>query len=118
MLKQALQMLSKNNACNACFASICSSVNKLKPETRARIIACLVEGNSIRSTVRMTGAAKNTIVKLLKDVGAACSAYQDKAFRNLKCRRLQCDEIWSFVGAKDKNCTPEMKEKGAGDAWT
>ncbi len=66
----------------------------------------------------MTGAAKNTVVKLLKDVGAACSEYQDKAFRNLKCRRLQCDEIWSFVGAKERNCNAEMKARGAGDVWT
>jgi hypothetical protein len=72
-------------------------MNKLDLKTRARILACLVEGNSIRATVRMTGAAKNTVVKLLADVGAACAEYQDKTLRNLPCKRLQCDEIWSFV---------------------
>ena len=62
-----------------------------------------VEGCSIRATVRMTGVAKNTIVKLLVELGAACSHYQDETIRNLRCKRIQCDEIWSFVGAKEKN---------------
>jgi IS1 family transposase len=66
----------------------------------------------------MTGVAKNTVVKLLCDLGRACSDYQDKAFVNLKCKHLQADEIWSFVGAKEKNCTVEMKKNGAGDIWT
>ena len=56
----------------------------------------------------MTGVHRTTVSKLLCDLGRACSEYQDKAFRNLKCKRLQCDEIWSFVGAKEKNCTAEM----------
>ena len=94
------------------------SMNRLENEGRIRVVAALVEGNSIRATVRMTGIAKNTVVKLLCDLGRACSDYQDKAFVNLKCERLQCDEIWSFVGAKDKNCSAEMKAKGAGDVWT
>lgn len=95
------------------------TMNKLDIKTRARILACLVEGNSIRATVRMTGAAKNTVVKLLADVGAACAAYQDKTLRNLPCKRLQADEIWSFVYAKAKN-VPSAKAapEGAGDAWT
>ncbi|HEY8651393.1 MAG TPA: DDE-type integrase/transposase/recombinase [Chthoniobacterales bacterium] len=82
------------------------------------VVAALVEGNSIRATVRMTGVAKNTVVKLLCDLGRACSDYQDKTFVNLKCERIQCDEIWSFVGAKEKNCSAEMKATGAGDVWT
>jgi IS1 family transposase len=94
-------------------------MNKLSVAARARILACLVEGNSIRATVRMTGAAKNTVVKLLTDVGAACDAYQDKVLRNLPCKRIQCDEIWSFVYAKDKNVGRAMAApEGAGDAWT
>lgn len=94
-------------------------MNKLDIKARARILACLVEGNSIRATVRMTGSAKNTVVKLLADVGAACAAYQDKALRNLPCKRLQCDEIWSFVYAKAKNVpTAKAAPEGAGDAWT
>lgn len=94
-------------------------MNKLDLKKRAQILACLVEGNSIRATVRMTGAAKNTVVKLLADVGAACAAYQDQALRNLPCKRIQCDEIWSFVYAKAKN-VPAAKAapEGAGDAWT
>jgi IS1 family transposase len=80
------------------------------------MIHCLIEGNSIRSTVRMTGVAKNTVVKLLVELGAACAHYQDGAMRNLPCQRIQADEIWSFVGAKEKNVTPE---NGAyGDVWT
>ena len=66
----------------------------------------------------MTGVHRTTVMKLLVDLGAACSEYQDHAFRNLSCKRIQCDEIWSFVGAKEKNCTAEMKAKGAGDTWT
>ena len=93
-------------------------MNKLDSSTRARVVACLVEGNSIRATVRMTGVAKNTVAKLLCDLGRACSDYQDKAFVNLNCKRIQCDEIWSFIGAKEKNCTVEMKKRGAGDIWT
>src|SRR5437016_1056241 len=93
-------------------------MNRLSIADRTRVVSCLVEGNSIRATVRMTGVAKNTIVKLLCDLGRSCSEYQDKAFRNLKCRHLQCDEVWSFVGAKERNCSAEMKSKRAGDAWT
>jgi IS1 family transposase len=93
-------------------------MNRLSVEERARIVSCLVEGNSIRATVRMTGASKNTVVKLLADLGRACSEYQDKAFRNLKCKRIQCDEIWSFCGAKEKNASPEKKKQGWGDVWT
>jgi IS1 family transposase len=92
--------------------------NITSKEKRAQIITCLVEGNSIRATSRMTGAAVNTVVKLLADVGRACSIYQDKAFRGLTCTRIQCDEVWSFVGAKEKNTTEETKAKGWGDCWT
>ena len=94
-------------------------MNQLTRAERAQIIACLVEGNSIRATVRMTGKSKNTIAKLLLDLGAACTEYQDKTFRNLKCKRLQCDEIWSFVYAKEKNVPSEKKNAfGYGDVWT
>ncbi len=94
-------------------------MNKLSNEKRAQVVAALVEGVSIRATVRMTGVAKNTIAKLLIELGAACSEYLDKALVNLPCKRIQCDEIWSFVGAKQKHVTPEMAEKGLlGDVWT
>jgi IS1 family transposase len=94
-------------------------MNRLTKEKQAQVITALVEGNSIRATVRMTGVAKNTIVKLLADVGLACAEYQDKAFRNLRCKRIQCDEIWSFCYAKEKN-VPEDKKGvfGYGDVWT
>jgi len=78
-----------------------------------------VEGNSIRSTVRVTGVAKNTVVKLLAEVGAACTKYQDAAFRKLPCKRIQCDEIWSFCYAKAKNVpTDKQGQFGYGDVWT
>jgi IS1 family transposase len=95
------------------------SMNKLSTEQRTRIVAALVEGNSIRATCRMTGAAKNTVVKLLVDRGGACSEYQDKAMRDLPCTHLQCDEIWSFCYAKEKNVAPELQGQiGYGDTWT
>lgn len=96
-----------------------SAMNRLKTQERAQIIGLMVEGMSIRAIARMTGASKNTIVKLLVDAGEAFSAYQDKALRNLPCKRLQLDEIWSFVYAKERNASPEMKAAGeAGDVWT
>ncbi len=95
------------------------SMNRLSTEQRTHIIAALVEDNSIRATCRMTGAAKNTVVKLLVDLGAVCSAYQDTAMRNLSCTRLQCDEVWSFCYAKEKNVPDEHQgEFGYGDVWT
>ncbi len=94
-------------------------MNKLSREDRVRVLSCLVEGNSIRSTVRMTGVAKNTVVKLLADVGAVCSAYQNENVRNLACKRVECDEIWSFCYAKQKNVPVEKKgQYGYGDVWT
>lgn len=93
-------------------------MNELSTEERKQIVAALVEGNSLRSVNRMTGIHRTTIMKLLCDLGRACSEYQDKVFRNLTSKRIQCDEIWSFVYAKDKNCSDEQKAKGAGDIWT
>lgn len=94
-------------------------MNRLDNERRSQVIRCLVEGNSIRATVRMMGVAKNTIVKLLAQVGQPCLEYQDKVFRNLPCKRIQCDEIWSFCDAKDKNVPENLRGKfGYGDVWT
>lgn len=93
-------------------------MNRLTIADRARVVAALVEGNSIRSTVRMTGVAKNTVAKLLLELGSACAAYHDEYVRDVRVRRLQCDEIWSFVGCKKKNATPEQKQQGWGDVWT
>lgn len=100
-------------------SSIMVSMNRLDPSMRAHVISALVEGNSIRSVVRMTGVAKGTVTKLLADVGAACAEYQDRAFRNLKLRRIQCDEIWSFCYAKDKNLPDGKRDQfGFGSVWT
>jgi IS1 family transposase len=95
------------------------SMNRLTTEKRTQVVRCLVEGNSIRATVRLTGVAKNTITKLLVELGDACAAYHDRTLRELPCERIQCDEIWSFVNSKAKN-VPE-KHRGSpewGDAWT
>ena len=84
-------------------------MNKLTHESRCAVIRCLVEGCSIRSTVRITGVAKNTIQKLTREVGEACLEFQDKALRDLPCKRRECDEIWNFCYAKDKNLPDEMR---------
>lgn len=95
------------------------SMNRLDAAQRIAIISALVEGNSLRAVSRMTGRSKNTIVKLLVEVGTACAMYQDQAFRNLKLKRIQCDEIWSFCYAKDKNVPADKKgEFGYGSVWT
>lgn len=100
-------------------SGIIVSMNRLSTEKRAQILACLVEGNSIRATVRMTGAAKNTITKLLGDVGQACADYQDKTLVDLPCTTLEADEIWSYCYAKQKNVPEEHKGTfGYGDVWT
>ncbi len=92
-------------------------MNKLSTEERTRVVAALLEGNSLRSTTRMTCVHRSTILKLLAELGDACSQFQHKTLRNLPCKRIQADEIWSFVYAKEKHCTPEMKADGAGDCW-
>jgi len=94
-------------------------MNKLNTAKRVAIISALVEGNSLRSTTRMTGVSINTVTKLLVDAGTACMKYQHDTIRNLPCKRIQCDEIWSFVGCKEKNVPAERKgEFGIGDVWT
>jgi IS1 family transposase len=94
-------------------------MNRLSIQERARILHCLVEGNSMRATSRMCDVSINTVTKLLIDVGSACSEYQNKVMRNLDCKRIQCDEIWSFCYSKEKNVpTPKRGELGQGDVWT
>lgn len=86
---------------------------------RAQIVGMMVEGNSIRAITRMTGVSKNTVVKLLTDAGEACLEYQDKALRNLPSKRIQADEIWSFVYSKQKNIPKARRGQfGYGDVWT
>lgn len=94
-------------------------MNRLSTEKRAQIIGCLVEGNSIRATVRMTGAAKNTITKLLVDLGEACAEYQDGELVDLPCKVVEADEIWAYCYAKQKNVPEQFKgTPGYGDVWT
>lgn len=89
-------------------------MNKLCDTKRAAILRCLIEGSSIRSTARIVGVAKGTVLKLLVDVGEFCAFYQDRVLRDLPCTRLEVDEVWAFVGAKRKNAT----RPGDGDVWT
>lgn len=94
------------------------NMNTLTLEQKTRVVAALVEGNSIRSTARMTGVARNTIATLLLELAEMCAKLHDERVRNLKVRRLQADQIWSFIGAKARNTSLEKKAQGWGDAWT
>ncbi len=94
-------------------------MNRLPQAKRVQVVKALVEGNSVRATVRMTGVAKNTVTKLLLDLGQACSEYQDEKLRGLTCRKVQCDEIWAFCYAKAANVPEDHKGQfGYGDIWT
>ena len=94
-------------------------MNRLSIEKRAQIVRCLVDGNSIRATSGITGASKNTVTKLLVDLGKICKEYQDKHIRNVECKRIQVDEIWSFCYSKQKNVPDDLKGVfGYGDIWT
>ena len=93
-------------------------MNRLAIDKRSQVVAALVEGTSINATCRMTGVAKHTVLKLLKDIGCACAAYHNTHVRNLRVRRVQADEIWSFVYGKDKNLTLEQVQAGMGSVWT
>jgi IS1 family transposase len=94
-------------------------MNKFAHDKRVRVVNCLIEGCSIRATVRMTGVAKKTVMRFLVEVGEVCADYQDRVFRNLSCRRIQLDELWGFNYCKQKNVTTEIESKiaGAGDVW-
>lgn len=93
-------------------------MNQLSMSKRVAVVSALVEGNSLRSTCRMTGVAMNTVLKLLAELGTECAAYHNAYVRNLRARRIQCDEIWQFIGAKEKNARDEQKAQGWGDCWT
>ena len=95
------------------------TMNRMPLAKRAQILGFLVEGMSLRAASRLADCSINTVTKLLVDVGMACAEYQDSTLRNLPCRRVQCDEIWSFVGSKQKNVPAELQgEFGRGDVWT
>src|ERR1700689_4689852 len=93
-------------------------MNRLNTTRRAQVIAALVEGNSINATCRMLGVGKHTVLRLLEDAGRACAAFHDEYVRGVRTRRVQCDEIWAFVGAKMKNTSEEKMAQGWGDVWT
>jgi IS1 family transposase len=94
-------------------------MNRLSTEKRAQILSMLVEGNSLRATTRMAGCSINTVSKLLVDIGEACAAYEQETLRNLPCKVIEADEIWSYCYAKQKNVPEEHKGTfGYGDVWT
>ena len=94
-------------------------MNRIDKTKQMQVVSALIEGCSIRATVRMTGVAKNTVAKLLVELGAACSEYMNRVMVNLTSQRLQVDELWSFVGCKQKQVTVKKLEKGVcGDVWT
>lgn len=94
-------------------------MNRLSNQDRCRVVACLVEGNSQRATVRITGIAKKTVARLAVELGEACLRFTDRVMRDLNCKRIQCDEIWSFCYAKAKNVKrAKAAPEGAGDVWT
>jgi IS1 family transposase len=96
-----------------------SMANVLSTPKRVQIVSALVEGVGIRATARMCDVSKDTVMKLWREIGTACVRYQDATFRNLTCKRLQVDEIWSFVYAKAKNVPQQMAGTfGVGDVWT
>jgi IS1 family transposase len=92
-------------------------MNRLSLQDRATILGCLVEGNSMRATSRSCGVSINTVIKLLIDVGAACDLYQNETLRNLKCKRIQCDEAWSFCYAKESLPRHAHAELGVRHVW-
>lgn len=100
------------------MARIWGNVNRLSTADRCRTLACLVEGNSIRATVRITGIAKKTVQRFAVELGHACEQFADRIMVNLPCKEIQCDEIWAFVGAKEKNASEARKANGWGDIWT
>src|SRR5580704_19704966 len=94
-------------------------MNKLPLETRVRILNLLVEGSSLRSISRVCDVSINTVTKLLVDAGMVCAAFHDEAVRNVKAKRVQCDEIWSFTYTKAKGVkTAKAAPEKAGDTWT
>jgi IS1 family transposase len=94
-------------------------MNQLSIKDRVQILNCLSEGMGVNAAARVTGKSKNTVLKLLADVGQACALYQDRVMNNLQCERIECDEIWSFVGAKQKNVRKDDEAHADyGDCYT
>src|ERR1017187_2485912 len=95
------------------------NMNRLCTDERVKVVRCLVDGCSMRATARIAGVARNTIDKLLVELGAACSRFQDTTLRNLSCKRIQVDEIWAFCYCKEKQVTEAIADaRFAGDVWS
>ena len=99
-------------------SSYIRGMNKLPLEKRVQILSMLCEGSSMRSISRVADVSINTVSKLLVELATACAAFHDEKVRNVKAKRVQCDEIWSFCYAKQKNVAPRRRPDGAGDVWT
>src|SRR6266513_6286398 len=111
--------MAKSHLTYTVSSSIMFIMNRLPMAIRVQILGLLTEGNSLRAASRLADVSINTVTKLLVDVGAACEHYQDQALRNLKSKRIHCDEIWSFVYAKAKNLPEQLAGAfGYGDVWT
>ncbi len=93
-------------------------MNQLPANTRKQILACISEGMGMRATSRLCDVSITTVMKLFVELGEACQAYQDKALRGLKCARIEADEIWSFIGAKEKNVSETARRNQWGNVWT
>jgi hypothetical protein len=93
-------------------------MNRLSLERRIQLVAALVEGNSIRSIERMTGTHRDTVMRLLVEVGEGSKKLLDEQMRDLSCQRIQCDEIWAYVGKKQKQVTKDDDKSRVGDQWT
>src|SRR5687767_8516203 len=93
-------------------------MNRLPAAKRIAILSALVNGTGINATARMVGVSHVTVLKLLAEIGEAALDYQQRTLVNLPCKRIQCDEIWAFVGAKERNVAPDERGRGRGDCWT
>ena len=94
-------------------------MNTLPHDKQVLVLKCLVDGMSLRATTRITGVARNTVTRLIVETGKVCADFQHRALRNLPCERIQVDEVWSFVYAKEKNVPRAIHApREAGDVWT
>ena len=93
-------------------------MNRLNLARRAQIVSCLVGGNSIRSTERITDTHRDTIMRLLAEAGEGAKALMDAEIHDLTCRRIECDEIWAYVGKKQRHVTDGDDRSQVGDQWT